>query len=339
VEADLGGNLQGNLSRKGSDVLNSARPYIKAMSSRLAAGFLVFLVVTFGATALSSLAPGSAAQLILGDYATPEQIATLNSAYGYDLPVWQRYLNWLGDLLHGDLGVTLFSQQPVIEVVFERAAVTFEIAFLALAVSLVGVPIAMFTASHPNRLADKVMRSISTVLLAVPTFVIVVLFSYLFALVLRWLPATGWVKFTDNPLANLWYVALPVMCLAMHQTAYLYRVARNEFVATLQEDYIAVARAKGLSLAYILFHHVLRPAMPQILTVIGMSLTYMLAGSFVVESYFAVPGIGWTVLSAVKSHDIPLVQAILSLAVVIFVVVFMLVDIGYALIDPRVKVS
>ena len=320
-------------------MLNSVKPYAKAVSTRLFTGVLVFLLVTFSATALSSLAPGSAAQLILGDYATPEQIATLNAAYGYDLPIWQRYLSWLGDLLRGDLGVTMFSQQPVLGVVLERAAVTFEIAFLAMAVSLLGVPLAMYTASHPNKLTDKVMRSVSTLLLAVPTFVIVVLFSYLFALVLRWLPATGWVKFTDNPLANLWYVALPVMCLSMHQTAYLYRVARNEFVTTLQEDYIAVARAKGLPLSYILFHHALRPAMPQIITVMGLSLTYMLAGSFVVESYFAVPGIGWTVLSAVKSHDIPLVQAILSLTVVIFVIVFMLVDLGYALIDPRVKVS
>jgi len=320
-------------------VLNSVKPYAKAVSTRLFTGVLVFLLVTFSATALSSLAPGSAAQLILGDYATPEQIATLNATYGYDLPIWQRYLSWLGDLLRGDLGVTMFSQQPVLGVVLERAAVTFEIAFLAMAVSLLGVPLAMYTASHPNKLTDKVMRSVSTLLLAVPTFVIVVLFSYLFALVLRWLPATGWVKFTDNPLANLWYVALPVMCLSMHQTAYLYRVARNEFVTTLQEDYIAVARAKGLPLSYILFHHALRPAMPQIITVMGLSLTYMLAGSFVVESYFAVPGIGWTVLSAVKSHDIPLVQAILSLTVVIFVIVFMLVDLGYALIDPRVKVS
>ena len=320
-------------------MLNSVKPYAKAVSTRLFTGVLVFLLVTFSATALSSLAPGSAAQLILGDYATPEQIATLNATYGYDLPIWQRYLSWLGDLLRGDLGVTMFSQQPVLGVVLERAAVTFEIAFLAMAVSLLGVPLAMYTASHPNKLTDKVMRSVSTLLLAVPTFVIVVLFSYLFALVLRWLPATGWVKFTDNPLANLWYVALPVMCLSMHQTAYLYRVARNEFVTTLQEDYIAVARAKGLPLSYILFHHALRPAMPQIITVMGLSLTYMLAGSFVVESYFAVPGIGWTVLSAVKSHDIPLVQAILSLTVVIFVIVFMLVDLGYALIDPRVKVS
>ncbi len=319
--------------------MNSAMPYIRAISSRLVTGVLVFLLVTFSATALSSLAPGSAAQLILGDYATPEQIAELNSAYGFDLPIWQRYLEWLGNLLRGDLGLTMFSQQPVLQVVLERAAVTFEIAFLAMAVSLIGVPLAMYTASHPGKLTDRVMRSISSVLLAVPTFVIVVLFSYLFAMVLRWLPATGWVKFTEDPIANLWYVALPVMCLSMHQTAYLYRVARNEFVTTLQEDYIAVARAKGLPLSYILFHHALRPAMPQILTVMGLSLTYMLAGSFVVESYFAVPGIGWTVLSAVKSHDIPLVQAILSLTVVIFVVVFMLVDLGYALIDPRVKVS
>ncbi|MDB5507099.1 MAG: dppB [Devosia sp.] len=320
-------------------MLNSVKPYLRAISTRLITGVLVFLLVTFSATALSSLAPGSAAQLILGDYATAEQIATLNATYGYDLPIWQRYLDWLGDLLRGDLGVTMFSQQPVLDVVLERAAVTFEIAFLAMAVSLIGVPVAMYTASHPNKLTDKVMRSVSTLLLAVPTFVIVVLFSYLFALTLRWLPATGWVKFTENPLANLWYVALPVMCLSLHQTAYLYRVARNEFVTTLQEDYIAVARAKGLPLAYILFNHALRPAMPQILTVMGLSLTYMLAGSFVVESYFAVPGIGWTVLSAVKSHDIPLVQAILSLTVVVFVIVFMLVDLGYALIDPRVKVS
>lgn len=320
-------------------MLNSAMPYIRAIASRLVAGTLVFLLVTFSATALSSLAPGSAAQLILGEYATPEQIATLNATYGYDLPLWQRYLTWLGDLLRGDLGLTMFSQQPVLGVVLERAAVTFEIAFLAMAVSLLGVPLAMYTASHPGKLADKVMRSVSTILLAVPTFVIVVLLSYLFALVLRWLPATGWARFTENPLANLWYVALPVLCLSLHQTAYLYRVARNEFVATLQEDYIQVARAKGLPLSYILFHHALRPAMPQILTVMGLSLTYMLAGSFVVESYFAVPGIGWTVLSAVKSHDIPLVQAILSLTVVIFVIVFMLVDLGYALIDPRVKVS
>lgn len=316
-----------------------AAPYVKAISKRLLAGIPVFILVTFGATALSSLAPGSPAQLILGDNATPEQVQALDKLYGYDLPLWERYLHWLGGLLRGDLGQTLFSQQPVLQIVFDRAAVTFEIAFLAMLVSLIGIPLAMFAASNQGGLLDRALRSIASVLLAVPTFVIVVLLSYLFAIVLRWLPATGWVNFTEDPLGNLWYVALPVLCLTLHQTAYLYRVARNEFVTTLQEDFIQVARAKGLPLSYILWRHALRPAMPQILTVMGLSLTYMLAGSFVVESYFAVPGIGWTVLTAVKSHDIPLVQAILSLTVVIFVVIFMLVDIGYSIIDPRVSVT
>ncbi|MDQ1196156.1 ABC transporter permease [Agrobacterium sp. SORGH_AS 787] len=313
-------------------------PYFKAVVTRLLAGIPVFILVTLGATALSSLAPGSPAQLILGDNATPEQIEALNRTYGYDLPVLERYLKWLGDLCRGDLGQTLFSQQPMLQVVFDRAMVTFEIAALAMLVSMIGIPLAMVAASHPGKFTDRILRSIASVVLAVPTFVIVVLLSYLFAIELRWLPATGWVYFSENPLANLWYVALPVLCLSLHQTAYLYRVARNEFVATLQEDFIQVAKAKGLSLRYILLKHVLRPSMPQILTVMGLSLTYMLAGSFIVESYFAVPGIGWTMLTAVKSHDMPLVQAILSLTVVIFVVIFMLVDIGYAIIDPRVDV-
>lgn len=314
--------------------------YFKAALTRLLAGIPVFFVVTFAACALSSLSAGSPGQLILGDNATPEQIAAVNEQYGFNLPIWEQYLHWLWNLLHGDLGVTLFSQQPVSEILISRAATTFEIALLAQLVSfLIGVPLAMYTASHPDKLLDTVMRSISSILLSVPTFVVVVLFSYLFAMVLRWLPATGWVNFTQDPLGNLWYVTLPVLCLSAHQCAYLYRVARNEFVSTLQEDFVQVAKVKGMSLSYILFRHVFRPALPQILTVMGMSMTYLLAGSFVVESYFAVPGIGWTVLTAVKSHDFQVVQAILSLTVVIFVVIFMLVDIGYAIIDPRVEVK
>ncbi len=313
--------------------------YSTAVGARLLAGIPVFFIVTFAATAVTSLAPGSPAQLILGDNATPEQIAKLNAAYGYDLPVLERYLHWLGHVVSGDFGKTLFSQQPVSALLFDRAAVTFEIAILAQLVSFVlGVPLAMYAASHPGRLVDTVMRSISSLMLAVPTFVIVVLLSWLFSQVLRWLPATGWVTLSQDPLGNLWYVCLPVMCLSAHQSSYLYRVSRNEFVAVLQEDFVEVARVKGLSLAYILLRHVLRPALPQIITVMGLSFTYLLAGSFVVEAYFAVPGIGWTALSAVKSHDLAVVQAILSLTVVIFVLIFILVDLCYALIDPRVDV-
>ncbi|MFC0410032.1 ABC transporter permease [Roseomonas elaeocarpi] len=312
-------------------------PVLRAVVTRLLAGIPVFLVVTFAATALSGLMPGSAAQLILGDTATPEQIAALNGRYGYDLPVWERYAHWLNRLLHGDLGETLFSGQSVAGLLFDRAAVTFEIATLAMGVSLlIALPLALHSASHPKGVLDAVLQGVSSLMLSLPTFVTVVILGFVFAVVLRWLPATGWVGLTEDPLNNLRSVALPVMCLSVHQCAYFYRVARAEFTATLAEDYVTVARAKGMPLRHILLRHVLRPSLPPVLTVMGLSMTYLLGGSFIVESYFAVPGIGWTVLSAVSSHDLPVVQAILTLTVAIFVVIFILVDLGYAAVDPRV---
>ena len=314
--------------------------YAKAIGTRLLAGIPVFLLVTFAATALSSLTPGSAAQLILGENA----IAGADCETQRSVRLRSSGHRALSDVARcaaeGDLGQTMFSQQPVARFCWTAHAVTFEIAFLAMFVSLaIGVPLAMFTASRPGGTSDMVLRAVTSVMLSVPTFVIVVLLGFVFAIVLRWLPATGWVSFSDDPLGNLRYVALPVMCLSVHQTAYFYRVSRSEFVAVLQEDYILVARAKGLSTGYILLRHVLRPALPQVLTVMGLSMTYLLGGSFIVESYFAVPGIGWTALGAVNTHDFPVMQAILSLTVVIFVVIFMLVDLGYALVDPRVDVS
>ncbi|MCA0942733.1 ABC transporter permease [Yangia mangrovi] len=319
---------------------SSATPYLKALGTRLLAGIPVLLLVTFAATALSDLMAGSAAQAILGEFATPEQIAQLNAAYGYDLPAWQRYLRWLGNALQGDLGHTLYSQQPVAQVLFDRALVTFEIAFAAMIFSLaVAVPLALAMAARAGGRLDSALRFAASAMLAVPTFVSVVVLSLLFSIFLRWLPATGWVPFFDDPLGNLRHLILPVMCLSVHQVAYFFRVARNEFLATLQQDFIASARAKGFSTRYILWHHVLRPSLPQVLTVMGLSMTYLLGGSFIVESFFAIPGIGWTVLSAVQDHDLAMVQAILVLTVLIFVLVFALVDLGYALIDPRVEVK
>jgi peptide/nickel transport system permease protein len=314
--------------------------YLRAVGTRLLAGLPVFVLVTFAATVLSDFMPGSAAQTILGDQATPEQIASFNAQYGYDKPSWQRYLAWLEKLLHGDLGTTLYSHQSVAALLFNRAAVTFEIAVLAMLVSLlIALPLAMFTSIRPWGIVDIALRVISSTLLSIPVFVTVVVLGFLFAIVLRWLPATGWVPLSVDPVGNLRSAALPVMCLAVHQTAYFYRVSRSELVATLKEDFVLVARAKGLPTGYILLRHVLRPSLPQVLTVFGLSMTYLLGGSFIVESYFAVPGIGWTVLTAVGNHDLPLVQAILSLTVAIFVLIFIAIDLGYALIDPRVAVS
>ncbi len=314
--------------------------YLRAIGTRILAGVPVFFLVTFAASALVDFMPGSPAAIILGSAATQDQIDLLNAQYGYNLPVYERYLDWLSRLAHGDLGHTMFTQQAVSQVLLDRAAVTFELAFLALGLALlVAIPVALYTALRPGGILDSALRAISSVVLSIPSFVVVVLFSFLFAVTLTWLPAGGWVPPTTDLLENLRYAALPVLCLSIYEMAFFYRLARGEFIATLQEDFILVARAKGLPTRYILLRHALRPSLTSLLTFFGLSMGRLLGGSFIVESYFVVPGIGWTAINSVAGKDIPMLQAILLLAVLVYIVIFILIDIGYALIDPRVSVS
>jgi peptide/nickel transport system permease protein len=314
--------------------------YLRAVGMRVLAGIPVFFLVTFAASALVDLMPGSPAGIILGGAATQDQIDTLNAEYGYDLPVWQRYIAWLGRALQGDLGRTLFSQQSVSQLLIDRALITFQLAFMALALSLeIAIPLALFTAMRPGGKIDATLRAGTSVILSIPSFVVVVIGAFVFAVTLKLLPAGGWVAPTDNLLDNLRYAALPVMCLAIYETAFFYRVSRGEFIATLQEDFVLVARAKGLPTSYILTRHVLRPSLASLITFFGLSLGRLLGGSFIVEAFFIVPGIGWTAINSVANKDIATLQAILLLAVLVYIVIFIVIDIGYAIIDPRVSVS
>ena len=313
--------------------------YLRAIGARLTSGVPVFFLVMLAGTSLSNFMPGSAALTILGPYATKAQTAAFNAMYGYNKPLLVRYALWLWALVHGNLGVSIYNGQSEVSLLASRAPVTFEIALVTSVFLLVAIPLALFTAMRPGGLTDSVLRAISSFLLSIPSFVAVVFFGFVFALTLKWLPATGWVAFPDDPLQNLRYVALPVMCLAINQVAYFYRVSRSEFAATLQEDFVLVARSKGLPIRYILLRHVIRPSQTHVLTVFGLSLSYLLGGSFIVENYFAVPGLGWQMVYAVEAHDLPTVQGILCVTVLLFIVIFMLVDIGNALIDPRVSVT
>jgi peptide/nickel transport system permease protein len=327
--------------QQGVPALRSMRSiYLRAIVARLATGVPVFFLVMLAGTSLSNFMPGSAALTIIGPYATPAQIAAFNAIYGYNKPLLVRYGSWLWGLVHGNLGSSIWNGQSEISLLAARAPVTFEIALVTMFVALVvAIPLALFTAMRPGGVTDSVMRAISSFLLSIPSFVAVVFFGFVFALTLKWLPATGWVPFLTDPLQNLRYLALPVICLGINQVAYFYRVSRSEFAATLQEDFVLVARSKGLPIRYILLRHVMRPSQVHVLTVFGLSLSYLLGGSFIVENYFAVPGLGWQMVYAVEAHDLPTVQAILCVTVLLFIFIFMLVDIGNALIDPRVSVS
>jgi len=313
---------------------------LKAVGIRLAYGIPVFFLVTFGMALLVDFMPGSPAQAILGDQATPEAVAALNARYGYDLPTLERYANWLAGLAHLDLGQTLFTREPVIDVLARRLVVTAELAGLALAMSLiVSVPLALVTALRQGGWLDRVLNLISSALLSIPSFVSVVLVSLVFTVWLKAFPATGWVSFVQSPLDNLRYAFLPALALALYETAFFYRVLRSDLVGTLREDFVLVARAKGIPKWRVIApRHVLRPSLTSLVTLFGVAAGRLLGGAVIVEFFFSIPGIGGESIAAVGIKDMNMLQAIVALGVVIYVVLFILVDLAYAWIDPRVSV-
>lgn len=311
----------------------------KAIAWRVLLAIPVIAVVTFGAAALTDLMPGSPAIAILGDNATPESIAALNARYGYDRPVLERYFDWLGGLLRGDLGTTLFGNMPIGEVLMRRLGVTLQLAALGIIGALLfAVPFALLASSRPGGFLDRALDTVTSAIIAVPTFVMVVLLSLVFVVLLGAFPATGWVGFERDPLMNLRFAALPALTLAINESAYFYRVLLADLRGTLREDFILVARTKGIPRNYILWRHTLRPSLSSLVTVLGLTVGRLLGGAAIVEFFFGVPGLGAEAINAVSIKDMAMVQAIVMLCVIVYVLAFIVVDIAYAVIDPRVSV-
>ena len=314
---------------------------VKAVGLRLAYGIPVFFIVTFAIAMLAQFMPGSPAQAILGDHATPDAVAALNLRFGYDEPPLVRYANWLGGLAHLDLGTTLFTQEPVTQVVLRRLVVTLQLTAMALIMALVvSLPLALIASMKQRGILDRVMNVVSSALLSIPSFVSVVLASLVFTVWLHAFPATGWVNLADDPAQNLRYAFLPALSLALYEMAFFYRVLRSELAGTLREDFVLVARAKGLPKWRVIApRHVLRPSLSSLVTVLGLSVGRLLGGAVIVEFFFSIPGIGAEAIAAVSIKDMGMLQAIVSLGVIIYVVLFILVDLAYAWIDPRVSVQ
>lgn len=313
---------------------------LRAVGSRLLYGIPVFLIVTFGVAMLVELMPGSPGAAILGDQATPEAVAAINERYGYNLPPLERYVDWLGGVVQADFGRTLFTNAAIGEVLMRRLGVTIELAGLALLFALaVALPLALVAAVKQGGIVDRVMNLLSSALLSIPSFVSVVLVSLIFTVWLKAFPATGWVPITDDLGQNLRFAFLPAVALALYESAFFYRVVRSDMVATLREDFVLVAQAKGLpKWRGIALRHVLRPSLSSLVTVLGLAVGRLLGGAVIVEFFFSIPGLGGEAIAAVGVKDMAMLQAIVTLGVVIYVVLFILVDLAYAWIDPRVSV-
>lgn len=298
----------------------------------------VLLAVSLLTFMVGALLPGDLAYVMLGDQATPETIAALHKQLGYDLPLWQRYLQWLGNVVMGDLGRSFRTGELVLGAVLERLPVSIELMILAQVIAFsIGVPLAILCAVNRGGALDRFLTGMAFGKLSMPSYMVAILLIYLFAVQLNWLPATGYVPFTEDPLGNLRSFLLPALTLGFGEWPVLMRVLRSDMIATLQEDFIAMAKAKGLRPARILLVHALKPSSLTLVTVAGINIGRLIGGALIVESIFALPGIGRLLVGAIYSRDFIIMQGVVLFVAAAFVIVNFLVDLLYALLDPRIR--
>ena len=308
---------------------------LRRLPSLLATLFAVSLLTFL----MTSLLPGDPALQILGaENATPEAIAAVRADLGLDDPLPVRYLQWIGDALTGDFGRSYRTQEPVSQAIIDRLPVTAEIGILAIIIALlVAIPVGMLSAYRSGTRTDKLISSTSFGLLAVPNFMVAIFLILIFAVWLGVLPATGWVNFTDNPVQNLRSALLPALSLAIAEMAVYTRLLRTDMIGTLQQDFVTMARVKGVSNRRILFRHALRPSSFSLMTVAGVQVGAIIGGSVVIETLFALPGVGRLLLESVLNRDLLMVQGVALVIAVSYVVVNFVVDILYSYLDPRIS--
>lgn len=298
----------------------------------------VLLAVTLFTFLIASLLPGDLATTILSDQATPEKVAALRAQMGLDLPIWQRYGLWLWDVLHGDLGRSFRTGETVWSAVTDRLPVSLQLMVFSEVLGLaIAIPLAILCAVKSGSAVDRFFTGLAFGKLSLPSFMVAILLIYLFAVELNWLPATGWVPFAEDPIANLRSFILPALTLAFAEWPVLMRVLRSDMIATLQEDYIAMAKAKGLRPARILLVHALKPSSLTLVTVTGINIGRLIGGALIVETIFALPGVGRLLVGAIYARDFIILQGVVLFVATGFVVVNFIVDMLYAVLDPRIR--
>jgi peptide/nickel transport system permease protein len=287
---------------------------------------------------LLRLVPGDPAQVILGLRATPEGIETIHRDLGLDLPIYQQYAIWLGNLARGNLGLDYRSHESVAVLLATRVPVTLELAGLAMLMSLVvAIPLGIAASTHRGGNADKLALTIGVVGISIPDFWLGIMLILLVSLGLGILPSSGFTPFDQNPIANLRSVLLPAATLAAGLCAVLTRMTRASMLDVLHQDFIKVSRAKGLPESHVVYRHALPNAGMPIVTVIGLQSGYLLGGAVIVEQVFALPGVGSLVVNATLERNYPVVQSAVLLVALMFVLVNIVTDVLYAYLNPRIR--
>ena len=305
------------------------------LGTLIGASIIVFLVL--------EILPGNAAQILMGPDADPSAVAALATKLGLDQPAWTRYWHWIGGLLTGDLGDSYSYGSPVLDLILERLALTVPLAVLAmLLTTVIALAVGVTAASRHNQLGDVGLMGLTQVGIAIPNFWFAILLILLFSVKLQWFSAggfDGWGTSWDERLTAFKSLLLPALSLAVVQAAILARFTRSAVLEVMREDFVRTARAKGVSQRAVLWLHVLRNALIPVITVMGMQFSELLAGTIVVENVFYLPGLGRLIFQAISNRDLIVVRNCVMLLAAFVVIVNFVVDVLYAVIDPRIKAS
>ena len=293
---------------------------------------IVFLVVYF--------IPGDPGAVILGQAATPDALARIHHQMGLDDPLPIRYGRWLGDILTGDLGKSSISRQPVWTLLGRALPVTLYLTLLSVLIALlISIPTGIIAALKRNTWADVLCTTWALLGVSIPGFWLAIQFVYLFGARLQWVPLQGYIAPRDDFGASVRTMLLPALTLGVFLSGPLMRYLRSSVLQTLSQEFVLVARAKGLAERRVLFGHVLRTSLIPFVTVLGIQLGYLLGGAVVIETVFTLPGVGYLAVSAINDRDYPVVQGVVLVVAIGFVLINILVDVMYSVLDPRIRVG
>lgn len=309
---------------------------------RLLSFVLTLLATSVVVFAVLELLPGNAAQVILGETATPESIAAMEDKLGLNQPAATRYLSWMGGMLQGQTGLSISYDTPTAQLMAERMQVTLPLAVMAMGLTVVlALALGIYAASQQNKAGDVGVMTLSQLGLALPNFWLAILLILLFAVHLEWVSAGGFPGWFEDDgggvMEGIKALLLPSMALAAVQTAILTRVTRSAVLDTLREDFVRTARAKGLSRRQVLWGHVLRNAMIPVLTVMGLQFGNLITSAIVIENVFVLPGIGRLIFQAIANRDLIVVRDVVMLLAALVIFINFCIDVLYAWIDPRLK--
>lgn len=313
----------------------------KYLLKRLLSLIPVLFVVSLAIFLLIHLVPGDPAAAILGEEASPEQIAALRETLGFNDPLPVQYLHWIGGLFRGDWGTSFFMEGTMLEIIGSHVIPTLQQTLVAVGfATLVGVPLGMIAAVRHGSLSDRIISAFSSVGISLPSFLMGLCLVLLISVKLRWLPSSGYKSIADfGWLTHIRYMLLPGIALGFIEMGLIIRMTRSSMLEILNADYMRMAKAKGVSRRKMFFRHALMNAMIGILTVVGLSFISCLGGATVTETIFNIPGLGKLTLNAVMRRDYEVVQAVVLLVSLMNVLCTLILDLLYALVDPRVRLD